>query len=546
MGRGKKHKKSGSNGIEGLLVERMRAKQLKEEARVRRNREHQSVPPDKLSKRKIKHEMSMSPAIKLEGDELMDDFPLFPGFLDPEPNYNVQDEFVLGNDSMSLKGQVWPGMGKMDLADDITRRARNQKKPKSVIDKMKKASECIEPTQVIMSSKFEVERTKDVYDDTSSPAPGQEESTPPRKVPKPKRKKLTPLAEISGNVPKQRRRNARGQKSHVGKRMGFKKEQELQEEPEIYIPPKEAREIKDMFRDDVTRTASISEPPRSLGHGDHRLEPRNKHGARSMNGFHHSNLVSPTPQTRDLASRHPQARATPSTIRPEPFPPGSFSHAEASYAMKDATIYNASSRLPFLPTSYSQFRDTGSDHLRSAANYGFQLKEDYPTPHPGELSQGTNSQFIEMSGTNPLFSTDRSFLSSYGQGALNATFSPLPFPSINRQQDLPHTSRETKQQTHMCEAMEASGLGEEQELNLDGPWSLNGANSDLSFPHGLTFTPPPDSTYMAESLRGRKSCISMYHHINEHPDALTSGLKNGRIHTSRQHHMQLSTPNPND
>lgn len=117
----------------------------------------------------------MSPAIKLEGDEFMDDFPLFPGFLDPEPNYIVQDEFVLGNDSMSLKGQVWPGMGKMDLADDITRRARNQKKPKSVIDKMKKASECIEPTQVIMSSKFEVERTKDVYDDTSSPAPGQEE-----------------------------------------------------------------------------------------------------------------------------------------------------------------------------------------------------------------------------------------------------------------------------------------------------------------------------------------------------------------------------------
>lgn len=53
-----------------------------------------------------------------------------------------------------------------------------------------------------------------------------------------------------------------------------------------------------------------------------RLEPRSKHGARSMNGFHHSNLVSPTPQARDLASRHTQARATPSTIRPEPFPPG--------------------------------------------------------------------------------------------------------------------------------------------------------------------------------------------------------------------------------
>ena len=53
-----------------------------------------------------------------------------------------------------------------------------------------------------------------------------------------------------------------------------------------------------------------------------RLEPRNKHGARNMNSFHHSNLVSPTPQARDLASRHPQARATPSTVQPEPFPPG--------------------------------------------------------------------------------------------------------------------------------------------------------------------------------------------------------------------------------
>lgn len=125
----------------------------------------------------------MSPAVKLEGDDFMNDFPLFPGFLYPELDNYAQDESVLGNDSMSLKGQVWPGMGKMDLADDETRKSRNQKKPKSVIDKMKKASECIEPTQVIMSSKFEVERTKDVYDDTSSPAPGQEE---PVRTTKPK------------------------------------------------------------------------------------------------------------------------------------------------------------------------------------------------------------------------------------------------------------------------------------------------------------------------------------------------------------------------
>lgn len=118
----------------------------------------------------------MSPAIKLEGDEILDEFPIFPGFFDHEPDQDVQEEFSLGADSMSLKGQVWPGMGKMDLADDEMRRTRNQKKPKSVIDRMKRASERIEPTQVIMTSELEVERTKDVYDDASSPAPGQEES----------------------------------------------------------------------------------------------------------------------------------------------------------------------------------------------------------------------------------------------------------------------------------------------------------------------------------------------------------------------------------
>ncbi|EKJ77026.1 hypothetical protein FPSE_02670 [Fusarium pseudograminearum CS3096] len=435
-----------------------------------------------LNKRKMKQEMSMSPAIKLEGDELMSDFPLFPGFLDLEPDNSIQEEFVLGNDSMLLKGQVWPGMGKMDLADDETRKARNQKKPKSVIDKMKKASESIEPTQVVMSSKLEVERTRDVYDDTSSPVPGQEESTPPKRVPRPKRKKTTPLAEISGNIPKQRRRTTRGQKSNVGKTTRPKKDQGIQKEPEAFPSPERNKGVQDIFRDEVIRTASISEPPLPLSRGDHRLEPRNKHGARSMNGFFHSNIVSPTPQARDLAPRHLQARATPSSFRPESFPPGSFSQVEASYAMKDATIYNASSRLPFATADYSQFREPSSDHLRAAANYGFQLKqEEYPGSHTGDLTQGTNSPYIGMPGTNPLFSNDRSFLNSYNQRALGATFSPLSFPLVNQQPDYSHTGRDMKQQTHMCETMEASGLGGDQELNLGGSWSLHDADSDMGF-----------------------------------------------------------------
>lgn len=76
---------------------------------------------------------------------------------------------------MSLKGQVWPGMRKMDLANDEMKRTRNQRKPKSVIEKMKRTSEGIEPTQVVLTSEFEVERVKGVYDESESPGPEGED-----------------------------------------------------------------------------------------------------------------------------------------------------------------------------------------------------------------------------------------------------------------------------------------------------------------------------------------------------------------------------------
>lgn len=75
---------------------------------------------------------------------------------------------------LSLKGQVWPGMGKMDLANEDMKRTRNQRKPNSVIEKMKRASEGIAPTQVVMTATLDVERIKGVYD-SSSPIPGEEE-----------------------------------------------------------------------------------------------------------------------------------------------------------------------------------------------------------------------------------------------------------------------------------------------------------------------------------------------------------------------------------
>ncbi|KAF5630811.1 hypothetical protein F52700_7030 [Fusarium sp. NRRL 52700] len=429
----------------------------------------------KQNKRKIKQETSMSPAIKLEGDEIFDDFPIFPGFFDHEQDQDVQEEFSLGADSMSLKGQVWPGMGKMDLADDEMRRTRNQKKPKSVIDRMKRASERIEPTQVIMTSELEVERTKDVYDDASSPAPGQEESTPPRKAPKTKRKKATPLAEISANAPKQRRSTARGPKSGTGKKTNPAKKQSREKEPKTYPPPEKPQDIHDVFRDEKDRPGGF--------------DLRTKHGARSIDNFLQSNLVSPTRHPRDLTPRQLLSRETSNTLRPESFPPGTFSHVEASYALKDATIYNASSRLPFDPPNFDQYRGIGSDQFRLTADYGFQLKhEDYSGSITGDVTQGANSSpFMGVPGTNPLFSHDRPFLNPYNQATPNATFSPLSFTSINRQQDHLHNDGGMKTpQAQVCEPNENNGgLGEEQELSMNAPWNLNGTENDLDFSHGL-------------------------------------------------------------
>lgn len=74
---------------------------------------------------------------------------------------------IASSEVMALKGQVYPGMGKMDLANEEMKRTRNQRKPKSVVDRMKRTSEGITSIQVVMTPDFEVERVKDVYDDES-------------------------------------------------------------------------------------------------------------------------------------------------------------------------------------------------------------------------------------------------------------------------------------------------------------------------------------------------------------------------------------------
>lgn len=113
--------------------------------------------------------------IKVEYDDLPADQSVYPDIFNSDHDGDIVEEYLAGRDALALKGQVWPGMGKMDLANEEMKRTRNQRKPKSVIDRMRRTSEGIEPTQVVMTPEFEVERVKDVYDDSSSPIPGQEE-----------------------------------------------------------------------------------------------------------------------------------------------------------------------------------------------------------------------------------------------------------------------------------------------------------------------------------------------------------------------------------
>lgn len=191
---------------------------------------------------------------------------MFPGFFPSDNDNEIQDDFFASGDMMALKGQVWPGMGKMDLANEDMKRTRNQRKPKSVIEKMRRTSEGIEPTQVVMTAEFEVERVKDVYD-SSSPVPDQEEAvclrapscsriranisqTPLKKTAKPRRKRGEPLTEISANIPRggNRRltRNSAGQQKNSKPLLGYSRT------PSSDITPTlgQFKRSHDIFRDD--------------------------------------------------------------------------------------------------------------------------------------------------------------------------------------------------------------------------------------------------------------------------------------------------------
>ncbi|KAG6150161.1 hypothetical protein E4U28_002402 [Claviceps purpurea] len=467
------------NGIETLLVERMRAKQKKEA--VKNSRTRDSIPFSQSKLRRKSRRSGQRTVVKAEEVEFPHphDFALYTGFSPSDHDVDLDEVSIIGSDMLSLKGQVWPGMGKMDLANDDMKRTRNQRKPNSVIEKMRRTSERIEPTQVVMTSDFEVERIKGVYE-SSSPIPDEETETPKR-VARPKRKRPQALAEISGNVPRRGRRPSSRRNAAAKNTSSAPKENMKNMLLTNFSNSASIRHGHDVFRDDENRTSDIYDErffTSSVSHHpDQRFEVGTRFGLRHLSCASNSPHVSPSP-SRDGPSRLLPLRNTP-RIRDQGsvcdtyaaatnFPSSSLSGP--SYSVTDSPIYNYGSRFPFSPYSNvgisgnDMFQFNPSHHLPQQQQQKQQQQqhhqqrqqqakqEAHPSPVHRDLLDGTgNHQFLHMSQSqsNPLFSQDRGMFGSYHVPEPMQPLSGLSLDSLNHH-SLEHNQTPTHDQDVRC------------------------------------------------------------------------------------------------
>ncbi|PFH59181.1 hypothetical protein XA68_12689 [Ophiocordyceps unilateralis] len=486
------------NGIEALLVERMRTKQLKEAAKTRRSRGAAPLP-SLNPKRKTKRPPS-STIIKSENDDFAQDFPLFPGFFASENDVDIQDDFFVGNDMLSLKGQVWPGMGKMDLANEDMKRTRNQRKPNSVIEKMRRTSEGIEPTQVVMTSDLEVERIKGVYD-SSSPIPGQGEETP-KKTSRPKRKRPDVLAEISANVPRGGvRRSSRNTLAKANRGQHLKLDYDRDTSSDQTPSLGSFRHGHDLFQDDDGSSSGIFEDRTfsTPAHQDQKYDSRDRLALHSLNPISHSNVASPTPSTRDMPTRLLPVRDSNRGRNPTHgylghgghMTLGSLAQSDATFGISDSPMYSSSARLPFTATNH--FGALAQESFRLNPGHHQQPKHgDYSSTTGDSLSSSSGSQFLTMSESNPLFSHDRLFLSSFGQQHASQPLSSLGFTPINRGRDNSLTAHDNerrasgpsiKTEPQLCDGIDGSEA--KQGPFGSGLWDPQPSENSLALPEDL-------------------------------------------------------------
>ncbi|KAG6014580.1 hypothetical protein E4U43_006395 [Claviceps pusilla] len=448
------------NGIETLLVERMRAKQKKEAVKNSRTRDSILFAPSKL-KRKARRSSQRS-AVKSEEVDFTNDFSLFAGLSPSDDDVDLDEESINGCDTLSLKGQVWPGMGKMDLANEDMKRTRNQRKPNSVIEKMRRSSEKIEPTQVVMTSDFEVERIKGVYE-SSSPIPDQDAETPKRAA-RPKRKRPQALAEISVNVPRRGRKPSSRRNVATAKKTSSAPKENMNDDFLLskVLTSSSIRHGHDVFRDDENRASELYGErlfTSSASHHEQRFDVGTRFGLRHYSCISHSPLVSPSPPAREGPSRLLPLRNTPRMRDQSSFCDtytGSTNFAPSlsgsTFSVTDSPIYNYGSRFPFAP--YSNVGVPGNDIFRFNPNHHLQQQakqEAHPSPVHRDLLDGTSSpQFLHMSQSqsNPLFAQERTIFGSYHIPEPVQPLSGMNLDSLN--QSVEHNQTQPNDQEVQC------------------------------------------------------------------------------------------------
>ncbi|KAF4123887.1 hypothetical protein GMORB2_5603 [Geosmithia morbida] len=359
-----------------------------------------------------------STSAKPGSDDYLPDVPPFRGSIVSENNSDIVEESLASNDSMALKGQVWPGMGKLDLATDDVRRTRNQRKPKWVVEKMRKASERIEPNQVIMSPQLVVERVKCVYDEELSVS---EEDQSPRKSARQKRKKPQPLAEISGNVPRETK-----EKRPKGRSWSTVKS-----------------EKKDTRRGQEQKAPSKT--PRSANSDLRGGEQEDgKYPTYTLNPISHSALSTPTHVSDGIPLGTLPERDEPGSLAVPSFfghssnsSLGPYPEIDTGYEIDDANFFPHSIQPDasgFIPTE-----DVEHVHYQPPVSHQAPPRRNEYTREINEVSLGelNSSLFFDLANTssNPLLSHGRSWSNSYNPAAYHQPVSPPGISQANRSFD---------------------------------------------------------------------------------------------------------------
>ncbi|CAG9971629.1 unnamed protein product [Clonostachys byssicola] len=467
-----------------------------------------SIALQQYEKKQPRRSTSNNTVIKTE-DGPLPDLPGLSGFFASDNEIEGPEELAALGDMISMKGQVWPGMGKMDLATEEMKRTRNQRKPKSVVEKMRRTSEEIEPTQVVMTSQFNVERVKGVYDD-DSPVSDQDVASPPRRITRKRRKETQPLAEISSNIP-------RGSSSRMSRPHGTEKPAKLEpllnNESIVDMPPTigAPRSQTDIFHDENGIAVGSNEVyPSSSAQRDSRFDLRGRGGLQSMLQNSHSGL-SPHTSARDLHTPVGSQRASsqirlsmhPYLTNGSQFTLGSFGHQDPSYALGDSPLYQTPSQLSFMPGLHYDLLGQDSHRFSSSHHQTVPKSEDFSQNDTDDpLGSSVSNVFLNFSSgnSNALFGNDRLFFNSYTPPASHPPFAPIGHSAATIDREVGYsTSTEELLQTSATSPVKIepqpngllehdnAGLPEANETIFDpkNVWRLHDPENTLDIPDAL-------------------------------------------------------------